>query len=134
LAKKAADTDILFLGSPIYFGEVTGEMRSFMERLFFPNLTYTDPPGTLCPRKIYTAAIYTMGAPQDLARERGFDRPALMNQAVLTMLFGGASEWLCSYDTLQFDDYSKVYAPRFDGSVKSPISALCCILRHCGVG
>jgi hypothetical protein len=21
-----------------------------------------------------------------------------------------------------------------DGSVKSPISALCCILRHCGVG
>jgi len=23
---------------------------------------------------------------------------------------------------------------RFDGSVKSPISALCCILHHCGVG
>jgi hypothetical protein len=22
---------------------------------------------------------------------------------------------------------------RYDGSVKSPISALCCILRHCGV-
>ena len=31
-----ATTDALFLGSPIYFGTVTGEMRSFMERLLFP--------------------------------------------------------------------------------------------------
>jgi transketolase C-terminal domain/subunit len=31
----------------------------------------------------------------------------------------GKSEWLCSYDTLQFDDYSKVYAPRFDPEKKA---------------
>ena len=29
------------------------------------------------------------------------------------MLFG-ASEWLCSYDTYQFEDYSKVVADLFD--------------------
>jgi multimeric flavodoxin WrbA len=33
-----AEADALLLGSPIYFGTVTGEMRSFMERLFFPYL------------------------------------------------------------------------------------------------
>ena len=33
----------------------------------------------------------------------------------------GASETLCSYDTLQFEDYSKVYAPRFDPAKKAKV-------------
>ena len=32
----------LILGSPIYFGDVTGEMRSFLERLFFPKPIYEN--------------------------------------------------------------------------------------------
>lgn len=39
------------LGSPIYFGDVTGEMRSFMERLLFPYLPYTTPRQSLFPEK-----------------------------------------------------------------------------------
>src|SRR3974377_758600 len=39
--------DAMILGSPIYFGTVTGEMRSFMERLLFPYLAYTNPPTSL---------------------------------------------------------------------------------------
>src|SRR5690606_21712475 len=31
----------LILGTPVYFGAETGEMRSFLERLMFPFLTYT---------------------------------------------------------------------------------------------
>ena len=34
--------DGLVLGSPIYFGEVTGQMRAFLERLSFPWLSYND--------------------------------------------------------------------------------------------
>ncbi len=34
---KAEEADAIILGSPIYFGTVTGEMRSFMERLLFPS-------------------------------------------------------------------------------------------------
>jgi len=55
-----AAADAIILGSPIYFGTVTGDMRSFMERLLFPYLTYTRPPGTLFGRQIRTALIYTM--------------------------------------------------------------------------
>jgi multimeric flavodoxin WrbA len=38
--EKVDDADALILGSPIYFGNVTGEMRSFIERLAFPYLVY----------------------------------------------------------------------------------------------
>jgi multimeric flavodoxin WrbA len=37
------DVKAFILGSPIYFGTVTGEMRSFMERLLFPYLVYSMP-------------------------------------------------------------------------------------------
>ena len=43
ILKKIEEVDILILASPIYFGTVTGAMRSFMERLLFPYMTYTDP-------------------------------------------------------------------------------------------
>ena len=38
--EKIPDVDALILGSPIYAGAATGEMRSFLERLNFPYLVY----------------------------------------------------------------------------------------------
>ena len=38
--EKIYEADALLLGSPIYFECVTGEMRSFLERLIFPKFTY----------------------------------------------------------------------------------------------
>jgi multimeric flavodoxin WrbA len=52
--QEIEEADAVVLGSPIYFGAVTGEMRSFLERWLFPYLTYTDPPQTLFPKKIRT--------------------------------------------------------------------------------
>ena len=39
--EEIAQADGLVLGSPIYFGEVTGQMRAFLERLAFPWLSST---------------------------------------------------------------------------------------------
>jgi len=39
---------------------------------------------------------------------------------VMKRIFG-ASETFCSYDAFQFEDYSKVYAPRFDASKKGRV-------------
>jgi multimeric flavodoxin WrbA len=118
LLKTVLDVQALILGSPIYYGTVTGEMRSFMERLFFPFSPYVDPPGSLFPRKISTGFIYTLGATEEMAKERGFDHHISWNEMILERIFG-ASESLCSYDTYQFEDYSKVFAPRFDPEKKA---------------
>jgi multimeric flavodoxin WrbA len=118
ILEKIAQTHAFILGSPIYFGCVAGEMRSFMERLFFPLMTYTDPPGSLFPRRIDTGFIVTMGATEEMAKERGFTQHISLNEMLLKMIFG-ASESLCSFDTYQFKDYSKIYAPRFDPEKKA---------------
>jgi multimeric flavodoxin WrbA len=116
--EKVLETDALILGSPIYFGSVTGEMQSFLERLQFPFLTYTDPPASIFPGKIRTGFIFTLGADERMSRERGFDTRIAMNEFILKMIFGN-SESLCCYDTYQFDDYSKIFAPRWDPEKKA---------------
>ena len=118
LLKAILDVHALILGSPIYYGTVTGEMRSFMERLFFPYSPYIDPPGSLFPRKMSTGFIYTLGATEEMAKERGFNHHINWNEMIMERIFG-VSESLCSYDTYQFEDYSKVFAPRFDPEKKA---------------
>ena len=116
--KKIEAADALILGSPIYFGIVTGEMRSFMERLLFAYFTYTDPPQSLFLKKIPTGFIYTMNATEELMKEWGYEPLLANNQRLLQMVFG-ASESLCSFDTYQFKDYAKVVADRFDPEQKA---------------
>jgi multimeric flavodoxin WrbA len=113
ILKKVKEVNVLILGSPIYYGTVTGEMKSFMERLMFPYSTYTDPPGTLYSRKIRTGFIYTLNASEERSKEFGYIRTFNANQMTLERIFG-FSETLCSFDTYQFDDYAKYFAPRFD--------------------
>jgi multimeric flavodoxin WrbA len=118
LLKEILDVQCIILGSPFYFGTVTGQMRSFMERLFFPFYSYTDPPESLFSRIIPTGFIYTLGATEEMAKELGFDHHIRLNEMFLERIFG-VSESLCSYDTYQFEDYSKMFAPRFDPEKKA---------------
>jgi multimeric flavodoxin WrbA len=118
ILKKVEAADALILGSPIYFGDVSGEMRSFLERLLFPYFTYTDPPRSLFPQKIPTAFIYTMNITEELMREWGYQWFFDNHQRLLQIIFG-ASELLCSFDTYQFKDYGKVVVERFDPEKKA---------------
>jgi multimeric flavodoxin WrbA len=118
LKRIEEEADAIILGSPIYFGTITGEMKSFMERLMFPYLTYTNPPGSLFPRKIKAGFIYTMNITEQQMKDFGYGWHMGNNERVLSMLFGIA-ESLFSCDTYQFDDYSKVVADRFDPQQKA---------------
>ena len=111
--EKIKDIDVLFLGSPIYFGDVTGELRSFIERLLFPYLMYTMPPQTLYPKKIGIGLIYTMNCPEEFSTKVGYDRLFKSNEEIMGMILGKA-ESLMSYDTYQFEDYSMVIAEGID--------------------
>ena len=99
--KKIEEADAVILGSPIYLGTVSGEMKTFMERLMFPYLTYTNPPQSLFKKKIKTAFIYTMGITEEQLNEYGYKLQFDTNENILKLLFGH-SESLLSMDTYQF--------------------------------
>jgi multimeric flavodoxin WrbA len=115
---KIETADAIILGSPIYFGGVSGEMRSFMERLMFPYLTYTDPPQSIFPNRIKTGFVYAMNVTEDQMKEWGYPHLFNHHERILKMIFG-ASEYMCSFDTYQFEDYSKVVSERFDPEKKA---------------
>ncbi|MDF2572756.1 MAG: NADPH-dependent reductase [Sporomusa sp.] len=116
--KKVEEADAIILGSPIYLGRVTGEMGAFMDRLIFQYSVYSDPPQSLFPRKIPTGFIYTMNATEEQVKEMGYSQQFAINENMLRRIFGN-SETLSSLDTYQFDDYSKMVAPRFDPEKKA---------------
>lgn len=114
LLKRIDEEDVaLILGSPIYFGGVTGEMKSFMERLLFAYLVYSHPPGTVCPHQIQTGLIYTMNCPEAAIQQVNYDKYFSTNEWMVGRILGPC-ESLCSYETLQFEDYSKVVADWMD--------------------
>ena len=64
ILEEIAQADGLVLGSPIYFGEVTGQMRAFLERLAFPWLSYNDYSLT-APKRMPVVLVETMnGTPE----------------------------------------------------------------------
>ena len=107
LLEQLQQADAFVLGSPIYFGTVSGQMHSFMERLLFPYLVYSRPPETLFGREIPTAFIYTMNVSEEQMQQYSYPVHIGLNENTLRRTFGYA-ESLCSFETLQFADYDKV--------------------------
>lgn len=105
ILQRICECDALILGSPIYFTSVTGEMKSFMERLLFPYTSYEGKPSSF-GKKINTAFIYTMNAPSFALPLIGYPKLFKYNQKLMKRTFGN-SEYLTSTATYQFDDYSK---------------------------
>jgi len=121
ILKEVEKADALILGSPIYFWAVSGEMKSFMERLMFPFYRYTtddDPAPSLFPKKIHTGFIYTMSAPDGASKSLGYDKAIALNEMFMGRIFG-KSESLLSTDTQQVEDYSKIEQHRFDPEKKA---------------
>lgn len=114
---KIEQADALLLGSPIYLGAVTGEMRSFLERLVFPYLVYDENYSSLFPKKIPSGFIYTMNVPEDLMKKMYIQNLQIAENVLGRML--GPVESLFATDTYQFSNYDQYVAPKFDAAAKA---------------
>lgn len=110
--------DGLLIGSPIYFGDVTGQVRCLLERLWFPNLSYDEGKRSVFTGRLKTGLIFTMNVPRQ-ALETGYNRLFAQHQGLMRLF--GPCETLLSCDTWQFDDYAKYDASRFDVAQKAEI-------------
>jgi hypothetical protein len=70
---------------------------------------------------ITTAFIYTMNLTTEELKSRGmfetYENHYALNERYLSMIFGHSTYQLCM-DTLQFEDYSRVVADRWDEVAK----------------
>jgi multimeric flavodoxin WrbA len=106
--EKAIAADLILIGSPIYFSDITGETRSFLERFFFPGITYNKDRVPTYPKRPKVGWVFTMNAPGEYYKDYF---AALMNT---TSRIIGESEYVMAYQTQQFEDYSKYAATMFD--------------------
>ncbi len=113
--EKVHNAGALVLGSPIYLGDITGQMRCFLERLYFPAMTYDDYSKQLYDGQINVAFFFTMNVSDKYAE---MYQSIFENNTNLLKKFGGTTEYHLVTDTLQFDDYSKFQAGQFDESAK----------------
>ena len=115
--EKAQEADVLVIGSPVYFGYPTGQVRSLVERLLFPLDTYLfDEHGNRLkiPHKpVQTALIYTMNCPEESSHKVGYDTLLGFTGSEMGRLYG-YNEILNSYETYQFKDYSRYDMNLFD--------------------
>ena len=97
--EEIAVADGLVLGSPIYFGEVTGQMRAFLERLSFPWLSYNDYSLT-APKRMPVVLVETMNGTPERNNSNHF---GTMEWCITTAL--GTPERIVAYNTCQVAKY-----------------------------
>ena len=106
--------DGLVVGTPIYFGEVTGAVRNFYERLFFPCLLYSATGEFAYERNLKVGMIYTTGNPVKKAYMDVIKR----DEDQMNMFVGKVQGIVQALDTVQFDDYSKYASSMFSEEAK----------------
>lgn len=108
-----AECDALILGSPIYIGEVTGEMRSFLERLTFQYIAYDEMHSMLFKKHIKTAFFFTTNCPENAYGEVGYTKLFDDYVQFIGRMFGEC-RMLTASETWQIDDYDKYHMAMFD--------------------
>ena len=116
--EKLSEADGLIFGSPIYFGTITGQLQSFLERLLFPYLVYDENYSSIPPKKMPTAFIYTMNAPEEVMNQIGYLKTFNNIESAIEHIFTKPLV-MYSNNTYQFDDYSKYKSNAFSEEAKA---------------
>ena len=112
ILEEIAEADGLVLGSPIYFGDVTGQMRTFLERLAFPWLSYNDYSMT-APKRMPVILVETMNGTPERNNSQGYGS---MEYCINTAL--GEPERLIAYNTYQVKNYDRFELASFSEAAK----------------
>ncbi|MCR4583216.1 MAG: flavodoxin family protein, partial [Prevotella sp.] len=97
--QEVAEADGLVLGSPNYFGEISAQMRAFLERLCFPWLSYNDYSLT-APKRMPVVLVETMNGIPERNNCNGYGS---MEYCIAQAL--GEPEKLTAYNTYQVKNY-----------------------------
>ena len=101
--EEISQADALVMGSPIYFSEITAQLRAFIERLVFPRLSYKDYSFNV-PKRIPVILTYTMNANAEQAKS--IYKIMRLTEGMLIMSMGEV-EHVDAYNTYQVKNYDR---------------------------
>lgn len=119
ILEKAYDADILILGSPLYYMNITSGMAAFLERLLYPNTIYSRETPTVYPSRKAVGFLYTMNMKQEQMEPFGIPSNLRAYQNSLETIFREKLEVLYACNTYQFSDYSRYESSMFSEPEKA---------------
>lgn len=119
------ESDIIVLGSSIDLGDVTGAMRSFMERLYFSNLSYNDRENrSVCQKNIASVLIGCNAGANEAAQ--------LYRIVSMSQILYDTAQWKSGTACIDpFDNYADYAASNFEEKHKAKVG---CISMGCRFG
>lgn len=112
ILEEISQADGMALGSPIYFGQITGQMQAFLERLAFPWLSYNDYSMT-APKRMPVVLMETMNGTPEKNNSQGYGSMEYCITAAL-----GEPKKLIAYNTYQVKNYERFELASFSEEAK----------------
>ena len=112
ILEEISQADGLAMGSPIYFGQITGKLQAFLERLAFPWLSYNDYSLT-APKKMPVVLMETMNGTAEQNNSQGYGS---MEYCITNAL--GQPEHINAYNTYQVKNYDRFELASFSEEAK----------------
>lgn len=114
---QVIQADGIVFATPIYFLDVSGVMREFLERLLFPFTQYDANHSSSAPKRPLCATIYTMNITEKFMHDAPYGQ--MINKSIDTFECFIAHILtppvrIYAFDTYQFSDYSKYAAEVFN--------------------
>ena len=119
LVHEISRADGFAIGAPVFFGDINGQTKAFLERLMYPFEEFSgDEEKTIAPKKLRSAILYSMNVTEDFMKADGYPAQFARTENWLAHIFGHAPSVLYSVFTKQFSDYSKYVADFWDADAK----------------
>lgn len=118
LLREVTSADAVVIGSPIYFGEITGQLRSFLERLIFPLYTYRLDQKILTPKRFPVTMIYTMNVTKEMFDQIQLGTSLKRLEDLMERIFT-TPDTLYAYNTYQVNNYDNYELEVFSEPAKA---------------
>lgn len=106
IMEKLSESDGIIFGSPIYFGGITAQLKSFLERFLFQYAVYDMQYSSVAPKQMPTAFIYTMNVAEDIMAAQQYADGLKHIEFFIGNIFL-PPQVMYAFNTYQFDDYTK---------------------------
>lgn len=105
--QEVAYADGIVLASPIFFNDVTAQLKCFLERLYYPWLSYEDLSAHPPKQGVPSAIIYTMNSSTAEPEQMELLEQMFRRNEYLVGTFFDTPERVVAMETKQVKDYNR---------------------------